>query len=288
MAEVFVSWSGEPSRLVGSALRRWLPEVFQTLRPFMSDSDIPAGAVWFDTIGRSLESSDFAILCVTASNQLSPWLHFEAGAMAASHSSSSGTVPSSVMPLLLDLSPTDLRPPLSLYNCVEATEAGIRSLLASVNRYLPAKLSPTSLDSTFEKWWPDLETELEEAKKVAQSGAPAVERSEKDVLEEVLSLVRGTTLNRPVHPPHGDLALRPGVRAEFVRRVRMVTTCKPYVLRGRLNPDAFRVVLRAPRGGVPDVDEVQRLVLGIAGDMGVFIESLDIADFKESSEGPDD
>jgi len=190
-APIFISWSGEASRMVAEALRSWLAEVFQTIDPFVSSEDIAAGSVWFETIGQELRRSDFAIICVTPENRMSPWLHFEAGAIGMAHSAAEEPTPRSVVPYLLELSASSLDPPLSQYQALVADEADSRRLAAAINRRVPAPLAPASLDRTFEKWWPDLVKDLDSARKVvAQGSPPRPQREERDILEELLALAR--------------------------------------------------------------------------------------------------
>ena len=79
---VFISWSGQRSLAVGEALRDWLPLVIQSIRPFLSSTDIRAGQSWFNEISDHLKETNFGICCVTPANQSEPWLNFEAGAIA--------------------------------------------------------------------------------------------------------------------------------------------------------------------------------------------------------------
>ncbi len=188
-AKVFISWSGEPARSVASALRTWLPRVCQTLEPFMSDSDIAAGDGWFGVISTRLRESDFAILCVTPTNLESPWLHFEAGAVALAHDPTS-VAPRTVMPYLFNLEVAHLRPPLSMFNAVTTAEDGTWRLVRSINERLPAPLSPGDLRSTFDKWWPDLRIDLQRLHREVPT-EPAAPRPEGDVLQEILATVRG-------------------------------------------------------------------------------------------------
>ena len=66
--EVFISWSGKKSGAVASALRAWLPCIFQTVSPWMSKTDIPIGYRWYAQLGEALERTDFGILCLSQDN----------------------------------------------------------------------------------------------------------------------------------------------------------------------------------------------------------------------------
>lgn len=190
-APVFISWSGTASKAVAEALREWLPDFFQSVDPFMSGEDIVAGDLWFDRIGRALRDSQFCIICVTPENLSSSWLHFEAGAIGMARAAESTGAPASVVPYLLGLDTADLEPPLSLYQAAAASRAGTHGLLRSLNRMLPMSLTGESLDRSFALWWPSLEVKLELARNGLGVTEPsAVERTERDMLEELLKLMR--------------------------------------------------------------------------------------------------
>jgi hypothetical protein len=42
--KVFISWSGEHSRVITAAFHDWLPNVIQTMQPWMSAQNIDKGA----------------------------------------------------------------------------------------------------------------------------------------------------------------------------------------------------------------------------------------------------
>lgn len=153
--KVFVSWSGERSKAVAQALKSWLPDVVQGLDVWMSDDDIRAGARWGNDLDRELQTTDFGILCLTAENLTSAWLLFEAGSLAKTVKSSR------VVPYLLGVSNTEIPSPLARFQGVNADENGTFGLLKSINEHLDSKLSTDKLEKLFEKWWPDLSTELE-------------------------------------------------------------------------------------------------------------------------------
>jgi hypothetical protein len=158
--KVFVSWSGDRSRGVAGALREWLPDVFQNIAIWMSEHDIEAGTRWSSELNNRLEECAFGILCMTPENTGSPWLLFEAGCLAKSVSSSR------VIPYRFDLSPTDILFPLAQFQNVGADQEGTRMLLHAINKAARQPMNNDRLNRVFEKWWPDLNSRLEEIKRL--------------------------------------------------------------------------------------------------------------------------
>src|SRR5262249_56874296 len=79
------------------------------------------------------------------------------------------------------------------------THADPRRLVATINAALgPAALSERSLDRAFATWWPELEKSLAALPTGRPASRPA--RTERVLLEEVLSLVRGLTRERGAAP----------------------------------------------------------------------------------------
>jgi TIR domain len=181
--KVFVSWSGEKSREVALALRAWLPGVINSVNPFVSAKDIDPGARWQVEIARQLEDTNYGIICVTRDNQHAPWLNFEAGALAK-------TVElSRVIPLAVDLNPSDIESPLGHFQAQPASEEGIHAIVRSINAASTPPLAIELLEKSFRKWWPELETNLQ----AIQDATPAAigdTRSERELLEETLDIVR--------------------------------------------------------------------------------------------------
>ncbi len=188
---MFISWSGRDSGDAARALQSWIPRVLQTVEPFVSSEDVAAGDIWFGKISRQLRDSRFAIICVTPENLDRPWLHFEAGAIGMSHVGPDGLTPPSVVPLLLGLTTSELDPPLSLYQAVTADKGGIQRLMLSLNELAPVTLSGPELRAAVDRWWPDLESELTRIRTQIENGpAPRVQRDDRELLEEILALVR--------------------------------------------------------------------------------------------------
>jgi hypothetical protein len=51
---VFLSWSGERSRRVAAALRKWLPATLNAINPWMSEVDILPGGVFRSDIEKAI------------------------------------------------------------------------------------------------------------------------------------------------------------------------------------------------------------------------------------------
>lgn len=181
--KVFISWSGDRSKLLAEALRDWIQDVIQTVECFCSTDDIRAGQRWNDEVNSWLGDTDFGILCVTPENLKAPWLHFEAGALAKRISNEAR-----VVPVTLGFQPSALEAPLSQFNGVSADRQGIAELIKSVAE---ASKSAITIERAFEKWWPDLEHRLSG---IPDSEAEILKPEPPDVTEmfaDIMSSVRG-------------------------------------------------------------------------------------------------
>src|SRR5438034_8376303 len=123
---VFISWSGPLSKTVAGLLNDSLPEIIQGLRTWFSPEDINKGTLWPAELNKGL-STTVGILCLTQENKNSPWLLFEAGAL------SKGLTKARVCPILIDLQPKDLEPPLSHFNLTVPTKEDIWKLIMTIN-----------------------------------------------------------------------------------------------------------------------------------------------------------
>ena len=196
--QIFIAWSGEPSKSLASALHSWLPDVVPAAKPFMSSEDIRKGQRWFTEIGAQLEKTNFAILCVTSENLESPWMHFEAG--AASKSTSQGRV----CALLLDVTAANLNLPLSQFQHALSTRDDVLKLVLSIDETLDAqRRGDERVRRAFEKFWPDLEARITAARQSLKDKPKAVApRRPDEILEGILSAQQGilTRLDRMEFP----------------------------------------------------------------------------------------
>ena len=155
---VFISWSGEQSKLVAEALREWLQYVVQAAEPWTSSADVEPGQRWHRELTDKLEHTRFGIICVTCKNLQKPWLLYEAGALSKSVDGAR------VVPYLLDVEPTSLIGPLAHFQCIKADRDGTLKLVRSMNAALDAQArSLHVIDAVFEALWPKLSEKLADA-----------------------------------------------------------------------------------------------------------------------------
>jgi hypothetical protein len=190
--KVFLSWSGARSKAVAGALAWWLPQTIQAVEPWIS-SDMDKGARWSPEIASQLEATRVGIVCLTRDNLAAPWLVFEAGAL-------SKTKDAYVCTFLLDVTAADVEPPLGQFQHTLFEKGDVRRLLETINKDVhkggERGLSDTALSDSFDMWWPKLEQRL---RAVQPSATARTKRPERELLEEVLEIVRG--LQRPSASP---------------------------------------------------------------------------------------
>lgn len=188
--DVFISWSGDKSRAVAEALRDWLPKLVNAIKPWISSADIDKGTRWRSEIAERLSATKAGIVCLTPTNLTSPWLLFEAGALSKSIESAH------VCTLLVGLEPTDVMEPLAQFQATKANKDDILRLVKTLNSALGADALPDShIQDAFEAFWPRLEQKLNT---LPEEGATCIpRRSEREMLEEVLELVRGLSRTAP-------------------------------------------------------------------------------------------
>lgn len=197
--KVFISWSGERSGQVATALAGWLPKVIQATKPWLSSASIDAGARWGEEVGRALEELQCGVLCLTPENLESPWILFEAGALSKAVSASR------VIPYLLGFEPRQIGGPLSQFQAVRADEEGTRRLLIALNAAAGGPVgSQEALEESFEVWWPKLQPELVRLGAQKPRGISTPSRSLDAMMGEVLELLRAQRAT-----PDADAAAMP-------------------------------------------------------------------------------
>ena len=184
--KIFVSWSGETSKKLAEALHAWIPNVIQSVEPYMSSEDIRQGSRWFADISTHLEEARFGILCLTPENLEAPWLLFEAGALSKIVDASL------VVPYLFNLSTSDLQGPLAQFQATRADEESTREMLLDLNSTLgDQRLEESRLVLSFDHWWPELASAMGTIQSDSNGlASPREERDVHEILEEILEVVR--------------------------------------------------------------------------------------------------
>nr|WP_319376187.1 hypothetical protein [uncultured Methanoregula sp.] len=183
--QVFLSWSGERSKETAESLKKYIHLIVQAVSPVIS-TDIEKGTRWFSTLSKTLDETNFGICCLTQDNLTSPWLLFEAGAMSKSRDTSR------LWTFLLDIEYKEIEYPLAQFQHTEFIEADFFKMITSINDLIPApeaKLSEGELKTSFDKFWPDLESELNKIKKKKVS-SPKPSRDTRDMVSEILEISR--------------------------------------------------------------------------------------------------
>lgn len=199
--KLFISWSGELSKEIAEIFRQWIPGVIQAAKPYYSPDDITKGTRWSSEISKELDASKIGIICLTKENLESPWIMFEAGAL------SKNLKKSKVCPLLFGIEPSDVKGPLVQFQAAKFSKKEMKKVVKMMNDELDnTSLASDVLDNVFEMWWPKLQEKIEKAVEKARNDDNTALRTERDLLEEVLTLTRGLSIDRirsersSVHP----------------------------------------------------------------------------------------
>jgi hypothetical protein len=167
----------------------------------MSEDDIPKGSGWWPELAEQLAATPQGIVCVTRDNVHSPWLNFEAGSLAKTVGEKTY-----VRPLLLDLGKADVTGPLANFQATIVTDRrDMLRMITSLNELSSDPYPESRLHNVFDKWWDELANQVTAIDRPEQP-ASAPKRSDRDLLEEVLTLVRGLS----PQAPDGTVATGPG------------------------------------------------------------------------------
>jgi len=180
--KVYLGWSGEQSRKLAQLFREHLPAIVQVCEPFYSDEDIRQGKNWQSEIGLQLAKCKVGILFVTPDATLSPWLHFEAGALAKTIEESH------VMPLLFGLKVNQLGFPLAQFQASEFSKEGVLKIVETINNTLQEPLAGSILKRAFEGQWDSLQNEVDKIFELGTDGP--IRPTAEDQLGEIVGMTR--------------------------------------------------------------------------------------------------
>ncbi|MFB8139252.1 toll/interleukin-1 receptor domain-containing protein [Streptomyces parvus] len=183
--QIFISWSGDPSKECAEALRDWLPLMNQTIVPFVSSQDISKGERGLAKIASQLQACSFGIVCVTRENQAAPWINFEAGALSRELGESS------LIPFLLDMPIKDIAGPLSQFQGTDSSsEDDVWGMVKSINEKCESSVEQDRLRKTFGAFWSELSDNLMRIRSARTSEESVPGRDASDILNELVGLVR--------------------------------------------------------------------------------------------------
>lgn len=193
MTNVFISWSGELSKNIAEELRTWIPSVLQFAKPYFTPNDIEKGAKWSSEITTKLSETNVGIICLTRENFERPWILFEAGAL------SKDLDRSKVCSVLFGMEASDLSGPLTTFQTTSFEKIDFKKLMNAINDAGGEnKLNRETFESVFEMWWPRLEAAILKIMETKASESKEELRSDRDLIEEILSLSRMSTRDQGI------------------------------------------------------------------------------------------
>lgn len=183
--KVFISWSGDYSREVAEKLSEWIPGVIQSVGTFYSPNDIGKGENWSNRLSQELDECNFGIICLTSENVAAPWIHFEAGSLAKSMNSRLSSI-------MLGVSPSDIKGPLSRFQNTKFERADFFKLIQAINDSTERPLLPNTFKKIFDIMWPELEKEVKLISKKYENipTKEDVQMSDHDAIQEILRIIR--------------------------------------------------------------------------------------------------
>ena len=184
--KVFLSWAGIDSQYIASTLRDWLPQVLQSVDPWMS-TEIEKGESWDTAISDGLNESTVGILCLTKDSISSNYLHYEAGAIA-------NVKNAKVCTFLYGIKNADVKQPLGRFQHTRFEKEEVFKLLSTINGKLneanERSLTELQLRKALDLNWDEL---VESLDKTPLSESTVVERPDRELLEEILQMMRTFT-----------------------------------------------------------------------------------------------
>lgn len=214
---VLISWSQDRSKRLAELLAEWLPQVFQAIEPWLSQHNISGESVWAGQLSTALTNIELGIFCITAENVESPWINFEAGALASKDQSR-------IFILLLDHSPEDIKGPLTMYQLRTVSKDTVYNIVKECRDALSDKstISQDVLRKSFEKWWPEFDEKLS-AIKQSKSGIKSTTRDPDDMIPEILNIVRD--IRKSNITALGESPFTPAVIGKWIKTIDKSLHC---------------------------------------------------------------
>lgn len=192
--KVFISWSGELSKNIAEVIKTWLPCIIQSVEVFFSPDDIEKGENWDTKVSTELLECKYGIICLTKENVSAPWIHFESVALAKA-------LDSRVATLMINVTPTDIKGPLSRYQATKLDKDDFFQLIKNINEQLETQLNIEVLKTLFNTLWDKINNDFKNLLEKYQDISPKKKKGIKndEALDEILLLLR--KLNSTVSSP---------------------------------------------------------------------------------------
>ena len=151
--KIFLCWSKDRSKAIAQAWAKLLPEIV-TGKPILS-IEFQKGREWSAILRKDLDEAKTGIVFLTPENLASPWLHFEAGALATAVGRRNGDV----FTYIYGFDPGKLAGPLSAYQSTVAAKEDTWRLVRDLCAAMECEPPP---EEVYSKCWAKLEGALEE------------------------------------------------------------------------------------------------------------------------------
>jgi hypothetical protein len=182
--KVFLSWSGTRAKMMAKALRDWLPQVLHAIGsddPFFSEEDIDPGTFSDERLRARFADADYCIVCVTPENLLSPWINYEAGAIAE-------RLGGRTVPWALGVDPSHMKSaPLVRLQVMQANQQGTRRVVEGINKNSPRPLTEKVWSKQFDRCWSELAEQLQ---KIPDPGQVARKATTEELAYEAVLIGR--------------------------------------------------------------------------------------------------
>ena len=133
-----------------------------------------------------LQRCTAGVVCLTPENQSDPWINFEAGALSNNLKEDKHAV----CALLLDLTPADVKGPLSQFQHTAAnSKDDLFKMITTIASVTGSQLPQDAMRELFDRMWPDFEKTMNAAQALPVDDVPEKRKSD-DKLDEILETVR--------------------------------------------------------------------------------------------------
>lgn len=166
--KIFLNWSGEESRRVADLLREWLPELFDSVEPWMAADTFGRNNRWLEANSGGFDQAAMIVACITRANIHSDWSSLD----PSSFEYSVADIPPQLVLLASpDVNLETFRPIKHPYNVLELGHDGLEILVQQINGLTDRPVQNDVLIDRFAAMWPRFEAKLKNRESRAQVAA---------------------------------------------------------------------------------------------------------------------